>query len=296
MNPTSHQSPTSPHSALTAAVPMPTHELLELASLDAMGLLDVDEREQFERAFRSASPSVQAMLRREQLRWTGMDDGSPAIEPPPGLKARVLAAVREAIQTVDPRRLTLAGVEAAPRSLTPRLQSAQGVNRLWRAAAIGSIAAAVVLAFTYFDAVEQHGVLQGTISSNVMSDHLHREFGARFDQMFFGPDTRMLSFAATSAPAGAGGIAASSSKATMLFNPTARKAQIFVKDLLPVGADYELVVLDSSKATVKTLLRFRATSTGNAQHTIEGLDLEVGQMLAIRRVGETEAMLISRTA
>ena len=60
---------------------MTTHELLELASLDALGLLDADERESFERAFRAAAPAVQAQIRREQLRAPRSAMNSPAVDP-----------------------------------------------------------------------------------------------------------------------------------------------------------------------------------------------------------------------
>src|SRR5438105_666068 len=102
---------------------MNTHDLLEMASLDAMGLLDPEEREAFERAFRAAPPPLQAQIRREQLRFSAADDILPQVEPPLGLRARVIAAVREAMQTMAGRR----AAEAAP-----ALRSATAVSRFWR--------------------------------------------------------------------------------------------------------------------------------------------------------------------
>jgi len=47
---------------------MTLQEMIELAILDAMGLLDEEERLAFELAFRAAAPPVQAQVRREQTR------------------------------------------------------------------------------------------------------------------------------------------------------------------------------------------------------------------------------------
>ena len=62
-----------------------TRDLLEYAALDALGLLDDAEREEFERAFRAASPEVQAMVRREQTRAADIDAILPRVEAPAGL-------------------------------------------------------------------------------------------------------------------------------------------------------------------------------------------------------------------
>ncbi|QYU70067.1 hypothetical protein J4558_08100 [Leptolyngbya sp. 15MV] len=48
---------------------MPFHDLLEMAVLDTLGLLDEQEQAAFEMAFRSAPPAVQAQVRREQTRF-----------------------------------------------------------------------------------------------------------------------------------------------------------------------------------------------------------------------------------
>ena len=69
---------------------MTTRELLELASLDAMGLLDDNEHEAFEGAFRAAAPAVQRQVRREQERLTGDTSTLPDVDPPAELVADLL--------------------------------------------------------------------------------------------------------------------------------------------------------------------------------------------------------------
>ena len=79
---------------------MKTQELIELAVLDAMGLLDEAEREAFEAGFSSASPAVQAQVRREQTRLCLSEALLPDEEPPAGLRALVVEAVRKAMASV----------------------------------------------------------------------------------------------------------------------------------------------------------------------------------------------------
>lgn len=82
---------------------MSLQELIELAILDAMGLLDEREQASFESAFRTASPSIQAQVRREQTRLSRIEALLPDVTPPAGLRAAVLAAVREQIATAQRR-------------------------------------------------------------------------------------------------------------------------------------------------------------------------------------------------
>src|SRR5262249_14914584 len=125
-------------------VVMKTQELLELAALDALGLLDEAEREAFDRAFRAAPPALQAQIRREQTRIAGDDSLLPKVETPMGLKARVLAAWREAVAAVSNRSRTRRLVGAL--TLMPN----RGVNPWWRAGAIACAAASLVLAVGFF--------------------------------------------------------------------------------------------------------------------------------------------------
>ncbi|MEO1130526.1 MAG: hypothetical protein AAFX05_12590, partial [Planctomycetota bacterium] len=121
---------------------MTTQELYELASLDALGLLDDDERADFERAFRAAAPEVQAQIRRQQLHAADIEDLLPRVEPPAGLRARVLEAVRQAMSVVRPAHMSHAqdsGVLAKIYTSMP----------LWRAACIGFATATVVLSLFF---------------------------------------------------------------------------------------------------------------------------------------------------
>ena len=164
---------------------MTTHELLELASLDALGLLDEDERAAFERGFQMAPPSLQAQIRREQARLARAEALLPDVEPSASLRARVLACVREAIQTV--------GTTRSGRFVPPLLPS-RGVSPLWRAAAVGSVAAAIVLGLTTLQIQTKVREINGLISANAQEADWVREFGPRFRNMIYDPSTTLVQF------------------------------------------------------------------------------------------------------
>lgn len=121
---------------------MNTRELIENSLLDAMALLDKQETEAFERAFRAASPAVQAHVRREQTRLSHIEQLLPKVEPPAELRAAVIKAVRI--------EMDLAAEQAANDVRSPifTLLPSQRVSAMWRAAAIGFMTAAVVFGTT----------------------------------------------------------------------------------------------------------------------------------------------------
>ena len=69
---------------------MSIQQLIELAILDAMALLDHEEQDQFDAAFRASSPAVQSQVRREQTRLAVIETLLPDVTPPAGLRAAPL--------------------------------------------------------------------------------------------------------------------------------------------------------------------------------------------------------------
>jgi hypothetical protein len=124
---------------------MNTQQLIEMAVLDALALLDDEEREDFERSFRGASPDVQAHVRREQTRLCNIESILPNVEPPAGLRAAVLAAVRDEIALE--RDHAVAG-RIARGGVALQLLPVRRVSPLWRAAAVGLATASVVFGVT----------------------------------------------------------------------------------------------------------------------------------------------------
>lgn len=127
---------------------MITRDLFEMASLDVLGLLDDEERRAFERGFREAPPAVQAQIRREQLRIAEIEEWLPNVAPPPGTKAGVMDAVREAMSAMREGR----GREHLTRKVGPLALALQrNVSPLWRAAAIGLATATLLAGYFVLD-------------------------------------------------------------------------------------------------------------------------------------------------
>lgn len=255
---------------------MNTHELLEMASLDALGLLDAEEREAFERAFRAAAPSVQAQIRREQLRFCQIEDTLPVIDPPLGLRARVLNAVREAMGGASSRRA------AAPALTTPT-----GVSRFWRIGAVGALAAALVLGVSTLQVLNETRGLTDAQDALARSEQFQQQYGERFQQQFFGSATRFVSF-----QAGDNSTAARSAKARLMLDPATKRAELYVKDL-PAEGEYEVIVYDAqgNEVPMGAKVTFFAREAGIRTASIPAIDVDKAKQMVIRLQGATKPLL-----
>ncbi len=258
---------------------MNTHELLEMASLDALGLLDADEREAFERAFRAAPPSVQAQIRREQLRFCQMDETLPAVEPPLGLRARVLNAVREAMTGVSARR----AAAVAPALVTPT-----GVSRFWRIGAVGAMAAALVLGVATLQVLNETRGLTDAQRAFAVSEQFQQEYGERFQQQFFNSTTRFVAF-----QSGDESGSSRSARARLMLDPQNRRAEIYVKDL-PAEGEYEVVVYDAAgnEIPLGAKVTFFAREAGIRTASIPALDVDRAKQVVIRLQGASKPLLL----
>jgi len=234
---------------------MTTHELIELAVLDALALLDEQESAEFEHAFRAAPPQLQAQIRREQTRFSNIGDWLPEVEPPADLRARVLAAVREAIGAPDK-------IHAAGR-IIPHLPRAHRVSRFWRAAALGFATASVVLVISFVHIRNSLAEVQRLVASNAAVGTITTVLGPEHvDDMTYDPHVLRLQPASPEY---------ARARAVVHFNPDWETPQVSVRGLLPAqGATYRLVALDDQ-----------------GQPTGRGTDLDVSETGAPRwtRVG-----------
>jgi len=123
---------------------MTTHELIELAVLNTLALLEDDEQEQFNRAFAAAPPSVQAHVRREQTRFSDIEALLPQVEPPADLRAKVVQAIRAAMAEAAAQAGLDHKINAAGH-LTKLMIPSRRVSPLWRASALGFATAAGVM-------------------------------------------------------------------------------------------------------------------------------------------------------
>lgn len=169
---------------------MTTQQLIEMSVLDALALLDDEERKDFERSFVSASPGVQAHVRREQTRLCNIDAILPDVEPPAGLRAAVLAAVRDEIE-----------IEAHTVQRAPFLLTAKRVSPLWRAATVGLATAAVVLGGTVVYINQQIGDINRQIENLGTADMVQSSLGRDFAAAAADPASPKFAFQPVSADA-----------------------------------------------------------------------------------------------
>lgn len=223
---------------------MTTQELIELAVLDAVGLLDHDERKTFDSAIASASPELQAHVRREQLRLSNLDHLLPDVHPPAGMRVAVIEAVREAIA----RDLVEAAGISDQAGL--RLMPSRRVSPIWRATAIGSMAAAIVLGISTFNMSTQYRQVQQDMTTNALLDSITSAYGATFveDTLFDAKTERVVFMPQRDGFAG---------QASIWTNPEWAAARLFCLNLSErEGQTFKLAVVDAQGQIVQELMTF----------------------------------------
>lgn len=174
-------------------------QLFENAALDSFGLLDKREVEVFELALRQSPASVRTSISSLQERLLQIDlppelSAEEGNIPPADLRERVLATVTSEIaaaaigaQHADVIGMVGAGgVAGGARS--------QRISPWWRAAAIGSLAAALVLGVTVV--MQQAAFRQiDTAVRNSEMVALSTGYGDSFEGALLAPKTRFMQFA-----------------------------------------------------------------------------------------------------
>ena len=130
---------------MTSPEPMTRQELLELAALDGLGLLDSYEAALFTRSFHHSPAAVQDEILRLQAEIASDETLLPDVEPEESLRERVLRRVAEAIEKVDAELAPLATIGNNHRKSdgNDRRSSFRSSGPFWRAAAFiltGSLA------------------------------------------------------------------------------------------------------------------------------------------------------------
>ncbi len=231
---------------------MTIQELIENAVLDALGLLEPDEQAAFDRAFDAASPHVQAQVRREQARLAQLDRLLPDVEPPASLRAEVLGRLREEIAAEYLRRQEHRGpvLEILP---------SRKVSPIWRATAIGSLAAAIVFGVSVMQMSWQYDGLRKAIAKNQLLEEITQQFGSRYVRdVLFDTDTRRLVLASTQSDF--------HGEAALFFNPGWEAAQLYCAQLASRdGQRYRLAIVDENDRVVRELLAFEASGGLDAE-------------------------------
>ncbi len=249
---------------------MSTRELYEMATLDVLGLLDDDERAEFEAAFRAASPEVQARVRREQRRQADIERLLPQVEPPAGLKARVLSAVREAITSMSEPVGQIG--PAAPTSWFNSVT-------VWRAACIGFATASVILAGFFYVTASQLRDIDITNTNTAAIKAFSDEYGPRFHNIMASAKTQRVSFTPPKPMSG-------KLTATLYVDPETREAFLLGDHLPFASGNYQLSVRTGEGSEVRTKRLTEFSGNGGPVYChIEELDMDDIGNLAIEDPG-----------
>ena len=160
-------------------------ELIEQASLDALGLLDEAEAAHYSRSFHAAPASVQEEVRQIQAAVAADPTMLSDEEPPAGLRGRVLGAVQDAMEAeaaeLQPiasigvrrgarapsqREQALAAVELERLGL--RMQSMQRTLSVWRAASV-ALAASVLAAILWVTVIASEAMRVTQLAENTIT-------------------------------------------------------------------------------------------------------------------------------
>ncbi len=254
------------------------HELFELASLDAMGLLEEGERRRFEDAFRALPPAAQAQIRDQQSRIADHDATLPSVQPPASLRQRVLDAVSAEIELGGP---------APVARIAPSIARSRSVSPIWRAGAIGCAAAAIVFCFTTLQMNASYRTLEKQIAANSIGDLFIKEFGPRFETALLNKGTQFIQFNPMKVEGNG-----TQPMAVILLDPATRAAQLYAKDLPQREGLYNLVVVDPTGRAANVVLPFRAGGQRVAEF-IGNLDVAAGSSLGITLEASEDLLLKS---
>lgn len=298
-----------PGGAIGKGRPWTTAELLELSSLDALGLLDEQERRQYEEGFAASTPAVKAMLRAHQsMELRAHEARLPLVAPPASLRERVIGAVLSVARQGPGAvlaRIGPSGGEVGDASvvgsademaeldrLSRLAEGGRGrsrrVHALWRAAAIGCMAAAVLFGVVSVQLWGQFRRLDTAIRSNTVAEVFAKEFGPRFEASLMSPQTRFVQFEAGEKRLGPGGPQA---VAVLLLENGGKAGQLFARDL-PQNTPMTLSVVSSDGSARRPVLTF-VTTDARAVHQLANLQIPDGSRLELHASAEQTPLLRS---
>ncbi len=159
-------------------------DLIELAVLDALGMLDAEESAEFDAAFRAAPPATQDRVLTEQARLANLERLLPEVSPSPDMRDRVITAIREAMLA----QAIAKAAEAEDDDDTLSLRQSRGVARTWRIGAIGAAAAAVALGVAFISSTLRYNELNDRFERNLALDGAINAYGAETMEMMLQPD------------------------------------------------------------------------------------------------------------
>jgi hypothetical protein len=259
---------------------MTTQQMIENAMLDALGLLSADEQRDFERAFWTADPAVQAHVRREQTRLSRIESLLPKVDPPVDLRAAVIQAVRQAMvaQLAEPEVEEVRGRGPIP------ILSSLHVSPVWRAASLGFAAAAAVFGATTLVMWSKYAQVESQISSNAFSEAVMAQAGGDARNILYRLDSVALFRAASDAVGEA--------EAKLHYLAESGEALLAYSDL-PAGAGDEYVVMVVSADGERMELKRFQSEGAQGRVKLDLLPEHDGLRLALVAAGSSETLFLS---
>ena len=228
--------------------PIPISELLELAGIDALGLLDDGDHAAFVAGLENAPATLRELIIAEQARIAAEGLLLPDAEPGDALRRRFLDRVAGEIErsraSAPARAVSHASAIRQPRP--PRLQRARRVSPLWRISSISFAVAVVVLGVMHvqlkqeFDDVRDGAQISMLIGAVGVDD---------IEATLFDSSSRRYQFT----PVGDVGRA----RAMLWHLPDSGKARLYIANF-PTVTGYKLVVLDDRDNPIEEIASFKA--------------------------------------
>lgn len=259
-------------------------DLIELAVLDALGMLDADEAAEFDAAFDAAPPSTRQRVRDEQARLANLEGVLPQVSPSPEMRDRVITAVREAM-LADAIAKASEADDDGPLSI----RQSRGVARMWRVGAIGAAAAAVAFGVAFG---------HSTLRYNDLNERFENGIGLQGAINAYGPETMDM-------------MLKSHLVQEVRFTPVDRDSRVIVvlkyldeRQLgfvqcghLPTVEDvqYALVEWDGNDQIGPTIQQFAPSSGALTIQRLENLVLENGMRLALVSVTNGSKQIMATT-
>lgn len=243
---------------------MMTSQLIEQAVLSAMGLLEPEEQDAYDRALEAASPAIQAIVRRERERLSDITPLLPDEEPPAELRGKVLSAVREAMRerannTAPARQTThaasdkvvAAGAVASGRVPVPALKKSRRVSPLWRVTAFGLVAATMVMGVVMGQMQQEYSSLGDVAFTSKLLDDVG--YTRVLHDMVFDESTQKAVMFTTEEGAASG----FQGSASVMHNSDWSKARVFYQGF-PTGTDdtFSVVAVDDDGNIASSLGSF----------------------------------------
>ncbi|MEM9066818.1 MAG: hypothetical protein AAGB51_15175 [Planctomycetota bacterium] len=226
-----------------------TQELIETAVLDALGLLDEDERARFDSSFYAASPELQAAIRREQARVSGDPSLLPDIEPPAELRGRVIQAFRAALVGDQAGSADIAGrIHAAAGGAESGVSGRRRVSTAWRTTTVAFAAAVAVLASLNVHTMGELRKISDARKSGADVSTFLAATSASFTDGMLSGDLDVVAFSAVE---GAEDLI-QVKQVSLVKGEPGSDITIAAKDLVPMdGVTYALVVEQPGEAPVR---------------------------------------------